>query len=112
MFEHFFRLTVGLDQSVSAGAQTTLRFHRANATEASDTVQAWHEVQSVLPNAVALAGWDYKTLVATGAEASSRLPAPDVPRLEIHDAARPYRFESDEAARLRTDLALAAYEGT
>ncbi|PKO51584.1 MAG: type VI secretion system tip protein VgrG, partial [Betaproteobacteria bacterium HGW-Betaproteobacteria-21] len=112
MFEHFFRLTVGLDQSASAGAQPMLRFHRANATEASDTVQAWHEVQSVLPNAVALAGWDYKTLVATGAEASSRLPAPDVPRLEIHDAARPYRFESDEAARLRTDLALAAYEGT
>ena len=102
----FDRLT-----ELPAGAQPTIRFHRANATEASDTVQAWHEVHSVLPNAVALAGWDYKTLVATGAEASSRLQAPDVPRLEIHDAARPYRFESDEAARLRTDLALAAHEG-
>lgn len=94
-----------------AGAQPIVRFHRNSATEASDTVQAWHEVHSVLPNAVALAGWDYKTLVATGAEASSTRQAPDVPRLEIHDAARPYRFENAEAARLRTDLALAAHEG-
>ncbi|MBS1140760.1 MAG: Rhs element Vgr protein [Proteobacteria bacterium] len=94
-----------------AGAQPTLRFHRNNATEATDTVQAWHEVHAVQPNALSLAGWDYKTLVATGAEASSSRQAPAVPRLEVHDAARPYRFENDEAARLRTDLALAAHEG-
>ena len=92
-------------------AQPTIRFHRNHATEAADTLQQWHETRSVLPNAVSLAGWDYKTLVATGAQAESALPNGKLPRLEIHDASRPYRFEDGEAARLRTDLAQACPSG-
>uniref|UniRef100_Q47E10 Rhs element Vgr protein n=1 Tax=Dechloromonas aromatica (strain RCB) TaxID=159087 RepID=Q47E10_DECAR len=92
------------------GVQPTIRFHRNNATEASDTLQQWHEIRTALPNAVSLAGWDYKTLVATGAQAQSSHDNGALPRLEIHDASRPYRFEDSAAAQLRTDLALAAIE--
>ena len=95
-----------------AGAQPTIRFHRNNATEDSDTLQQWHETRTVLPNAVSLAGWDYKTLVATGAQANTVLDNGELPRLEIHDASRPYRFEDSAAAQLRSDLALAAYEAS
>ncbi|WP_226451763.1 type VI secretion system Vgr family protein [Ferribacterium limneticum] len=98
------------DNELPAGTQPTIRFHRNNATEDSDTLQQWHEVRTVLPNAVSLAGWDYKTLVATGAQAQSGLDNGELPRLEIHDASRPYRFEDSAAAQLRTDLALAAVE--
>lgn len=93
-----------------ACAQPEIRFHRSHATEGSDTLQSWHEVRTVLPNTVSLAGWDYKALVATGAEANTSLDNGELPRLEIHDASRPYRFEDSAAAQLRTDLALAAYE--
>jgi len=98
------------ETELPAGAQPVIRFHRNNATEVSDTLQHWHEVRTVRPNAVSLAGWDYKTLVATGAQATTALDNGQLPRLEIHDASRPYRFEDGAAAQLRTDLALAACE--
>lgn len=105
-------ILIDRDSTWPAGRQAALRFHRRDATEASDTVQAWQESRQVQSNAVSLAGWDYKTLVATGAQAESALPNGELPRLEIHDASRPYRFENGEAAGLRTDLALAAVEST
>lgn len=63
----------------------------------------WRETHIFAPNAVNLAGWNDKNLVATGAQADSALR-----RLEINDASRPSRFEGSAAAQLRTDLALAA----
>nr|MBL8410023.1 type VI secretion system tip protein VgrG [Dechloromonas sp.] len=98
------------DAEIPAGVQPTLRFHRNNATEETDTLQSWQETRIVAPNAVSLAGWDYKTLVATGAQAESALDNGELPRLEIHDATHPYRFEDQAAAQLRTDLLLAAHE--
>jgi len=98
------------DSELPAAAQPDIRFHRNNATETTDTIQVWQEQRSVQPNAVSLAGWDYKTLVATGAEATSALDNGELPRLEIHDASQAYRFEDSTAAQLRTDLLLAAHE--
>ncbi|MBS1158829.1 MAG: Rhs element Vgr protein, partial [Proteobacteria bacterium] len=98
------------DTELPASAQPEIRFHRNHATEASDTLQVWQEQRSVQPNAVSLAGWDYKTLVATGAEARSTLDNGELPRLEVHDASSAYRFEDSAAAQLRTDLRLAAHE--
>ncbi len=100
------------DSELPTGRQPELRFHRLNATEASDTVQSFRETRRVQANAISLAGWDYKTLVATGAQAQSTVPNGELPQLEIHDASRPYRFEDSAAAQLRTDLALAAQEST
>ncbi|MCB4359477.1 type VI secretion system Vgr family protein [Quatrionicoccus australiensis] len=90
--------------------QAEIRFHRSHATEASDTIDVWHEARKVLPNAVTLNGWDYKSLVATGAEAKSALNNGELPSLEIYEASLPYRFEDGTAAQLRTDLAMAAFE--
>ncbi|WP_295003836.1 type VI secretion system Vgr family protein [uncultured Dechloromonas sp.] len=98
------------EAELPAGAQAIARFHRNDATEATDTVQTWQETRVVAPNAVTLAGWDYKQLIATGAQATTIADNGQLPRLEIHDASRPYRFEDSAAARLRTDLALAAFE--
>jgi len=90
--------------------QAEVRFHRTNATEASDTLQVWQEARSVQPNSVSVAGWDYKTLVATGAQADSSLDNGELPPLEIHDASRPYRFTDQTAAQLHADLRLGANE--
>ncbi|OMG54745.1 Rhs element Vgr protein [Azonexus hydrophilus] len=98
------------DSELPTLAQPVLRFHRNNATEASDTIQTWQESRTALPNAVTVAGWDYKTLIATGAETSSALDNGEVPRMEIHDAARPYRFTDGDAARRHADQRLAAWE--
>ena len=98
------------DSELPSGAQPVIRFHRNNATETTDTIQTWQETRRVQPNAVTLAGWDYKNLVATGAQAQSALHNGELPRLEIHDASQPYRFEDSAAAQLRTDLAMAAIE--
>ncbi|UCV09534.1 type VI secretion system Vgr family protein [Dechloromonas denitrificans] len=98
------------DSELPVAAQPEIRFHRSAASEATDTLQVWQESRSVQPNAVSLAGWDYKTLVATGAEATSALDNGELPRLEIHDASQAYRFEDSTAAQLRTDLLLAAHE--
>lgn len=98
------------DSELPTLAQPVLRFHRNNATEASDTIQTWQETRTALPNAVTVAGWDYKTLIATGAETSSALDNGEVPRMEIHDAARPYRFTDGDAARCHADQRLAAWE--
>ena len=98
------------DAELPVLAQPEIRFHRSNATEASDTLQTWQEARCVQPNTVALAGWDYKTLVATGAQADSALNNGELPRLEIHDACRPYRFTDQAAAQLHADLRLGAHE--
>jgi len=98
------------EAKLPTGIQPVIRFHRNDATEAADTVQTWQETRLVAPNAVTLAGWDYKTLVATGAQSTTVADNGELPRLEIHDASRPYRFEDGAAASLRTDLALAAIE--
>ena len=91
-------------------AQPAIRFHRTHATEAADTIEIWHEARKVLPNAVTLSGWDYKALVATGAQAKTALDNGELPSLEIYDASLPYRFEDATAAQLRTDLSMAAFE--
>jgi type VI secretion system secreted protein VgrG len=90
--------------------QASIRFHRNHATEASDTIQVLHETRQVLPNAVSLAGWNYKTLAATSAQAQSALEQGEVPSLEVYDGSQAYRFETADAAQLRTDLLLAAFE--
>lgn len=98
------------ETELPANLQPEIRFHRSNATESSDTLDLWQESRCVLPNAVSIAGWDYKTLVATSADAKSSFDNGELPRLEIHDASRAYCFEDGAAAQLRTDLMLATQE--
>ena len=98
------------DAELPAGTQAQIRFHRADAPEADDTVQRLGDARRTAPNVLTLAGWDYKRLHATAAEAHSALDNGTQPELELFDAAGQYRFESDDAATLRTALALGAHE--
>ncbi|MDR1999921.1 MAG: type VI secretion system tip protein VgrG [Zoogloeaceae bacterium] len=98
------------EAELPTATQPVIRFHRSDATEASDTLQSWQEHRHVQSNAVALSGWDYKRLLATGATANSTFDNGELPALEHHDASLPYRFEDSNAAQLRTDLRLAAHE--
>ncbi|QID19237.1 type VI secretion system tip protein VgrG [Nitrogeniibacter mangrovi] len=93
-----------------ACAQATIRFHRNDAPEREDSIQTLRDITQVVPNAVTRSSWDYKKLTATGAQALSALDMGEVPPLEIYDASSAYRFEDAEAARLRTDLLLSAFE--
>ncbi|TVO53372.1 type VI secretion system Vgr family protein [Denitromonas halophila] len=90
--------------------QPTIRFHRADATEITDSVQRIHETRQILTNKVSLSGWDYKQLTAPGGEASSTQNNNEVPPLEIYDGSAAYPFESRQAATQRSDALLAAHE--
>ncbi len=91
-------------------AQPNIRFHRADAPEVSDSIQQFGETRRVLPNTATQSSWNYKELIATDAEAGSALENGELPVLEVYDGSGAYRFESADAAQLRTDLLLAAHE--
>lgn len=42
------------------GRAGEVRFHRADATEESDTIQLWNSTQRLIPGSVARSSWDYK----------------------------------------------------
>ncbi|MDO6388421.1 type VI secretion system Vgr family protein [Uliginosibacterium sp. 31-12] len=85
--------------------QPLVRFHRNNATEASDSIQTWQSARSLGSNAATLASWDYRQLLAPAASSdadfSAQGGAGDLPRLEDYDASGAYRF-SDQAAAERS----------
>ncbi|AYH42480.1 Rhs element Vgr protein [Azoarcus sp. DN11] len=90
--------------------QERIRYHRADATEATDTIQTLADAYRIGTNAVSHGAWDYRTLASTSAHARSAVNHDDLPRLEDYDGSGAYRFESDESAAQRVDLALAGYE--
>ncbi|BAL23584.1 type VI secretion system Vgr family protein [Azoarcus sp. KH32C] len=101
---------VDRDASLPTCPQALIRFHRNDATEATDTIQTLNEIRRAAPNTAGFSGWDYKRLTATGAKAASQQDNGELPPLEIYDGSAPYRFEDTAAAITRTDLALSAHE--
>ncbi|AKU13134.1 Rhs element Vgr protein [Azoarcus sp. CIB] len=92
------------------GLQDRIRFHRADATETDDTIQTLADEHRVGANAVSRSSWDYRSLVATAAQARSGLDGGDLPPIEEHDGSGAYRYESETAATEHADLALAGHE--
>ncbi|MCQ6963984.1 type VI secretion system tip protein VgrG [Aromatoleum toluolicum] len=90
--------------------QDRIRFHRADATEIDDTIQTLADEHRVGTNAVNRSSWDYRTLVATAAQARSGIDGEHLPPLEEHDGSGAYRYESEAAAVEHADLALAGHE--
>ncbi|GAA5165039.1 type VI secretion system Vgr family protein [Viridibacterium curvum] len=95
-------------QDLAACPQALIRFHRAGATEGSDSFQQWHTRQEVLTNDVTLASWDYKQLVALNGQ-SDVDGAPfgglgNVPTLESFDGSGAYRYDSAEEASRQATL--------
>ncbi|MDB5800644.1 MAG: Rhs element Vgr protein, partial [Rhodocyclales bacterium] len=96
--------------------QSLIRFHRSNATEASDSVQSWQTRQQLMTNTVTRASWDYKQLLSPAG--SSRVMTEafgglgDFPELEDFHGGSAYRYadasQADRAAAFVTQyLALA-----
>lgn len=59
--------------ALNAALQTTIRFHRADATEQDDTITEWHAQRQIQPGAVQLASFDYKRVYAQQGGDSSRI---------------------------------------
>ncbi|WP_246262274.1 type VI secretion system Vgr family protein [Aromatoleum evansii] len=90
--------------------QDRIRFHRADATETDDTIQSLAEQHRVGANAVSRSSWDYRTLVATAAQARNSIDHTDLPPLEDHDGSGACRFDAETAAAEHADIALAGHE--
>ncbi|PLK50139.1 type VI secretion system Vgr family protein [Uliginosibacterium sp. TH139] len=93
---------------LSECAEPLIRFHRADATEASDSFQQWFTRQEVLTNDVVLASWDHKQLISTAGQdavlASTFGGLGNVPSLEHYDGAGVHRFASTEEAQRSATL--------
>lgn len=83
------------------GRQARIRFHRLSAAESQDSIHSLTAHRKVQPNRVTLAAWDYRQLIAHGAEDSSAAANGELPDLETYTGAGQYRHTSPEdAARL------------
>ena len=91
-------------------SQAVIRFHRADVTETTDSIQQFHETRQVLTNKISLSGWDYKQLTAPDDDAASALDNGELPSLESYDGSAAYPFEDHHAAAQRSDILLNAHE--
>ncbi|NMM08674.1 MAG: type VI secretion system tip protein VgrG, partial [Polaromonas sp.] len=86
----------------------TIRFHRASATESSDTITAFSPQRQLSANAVALSAWDPQQLLAPGAELASNLDSGAQPTLAVYDGAGQCRYPDAAYAQQIAQLRLAA----
>ncbi|MGM3411930.1 type VI secretion system Vgr family protein [Ralstonia holmesii] len=99
------------DAERPACAQSEIRFHRVDATEQEDAIERFSQTHTVGTNAVTLAGWDYKALAATSAQATAKDPGGELPTLESFEASGPYRFKDAQGADRAARLRMQAHEG-
>ena len=92
--------------------QASIRFHRADMTEESDTMTVWSTRHSIGPNAVTVSSWDYKTLTAASAQANASAVPGEWPTLEAFDAHGPYRYPDAATADRAAQLRMQAEEGS
>ncbi len=92
-----------------AGADP-VRFHRSDATEVSDTVEAFSSLQRLQPNAIARAGWDDVALAAHASAERSNLAGGELPELEDYDYSGHGRYREGEQAEADARLRLLGHE--
>ncbi|MDX1550215.1 MAG: type VI secretion system Vgr family protein, partial [Lysobacter spongiicola] len=80
-----------------------IRFHRSDATESSDTIQAFGSASVLGPTALTLLSDDYKSCRTRGTTLPLESPAADV-SLEAFDPAGPYAFPDQAAAERQVGL--------
>ncbi|HEX7646512.1 MAG TPA: type VI secretion system tip protein TssI/VgrG, partial [Noviherbaspirillum sp.] len=59
--------------SLDANSQPAIRFHRADGTEAEDTITAWEATRQVTAGSTSLQSWDYRPVSALNGAADSRI---------------------------------------
>jgi type VI secretion system VgrG family protein len=104
-----FADTSQLPEDVSSAAHPSggLRFHRAAAVEASDTIQAIGPTRALAPDAVTLLSYDYKALA--GSAASASVDGAQGQR-EAYDPVGLYAFADTREAQHYAQLAAQAHE--
>lgn len=96
-----------LPEDPSSGLLGGIRFHRAAAVEASDTIQAIGPSRSLTPDAVTLLSYDYKALA--GSVASVAIDGAQGQR-EAYDPVGMYAFADSREAQHYAQLAAQAHE--
>ncbi|MFD0740116.1 type VI secretion system Vgr family protein [Lysobacter koreensis] len=87
-------------QDASAEAGGGIRFHRSDATESSDTIQAFGAVHRLESTALTLLSFDYKTMQAQTASLALRSGDDSAASLEIYDPVGAYAYaDRSEAER-------------
>ncbi|HJV73809.1 MAG TPA: type VI secretion system Vgr family protein [Noviherbaspirillum sp.] len=91
--------------ALTACKQPAIRFHRADATEESDSITLFSQLHQVQANMVALGSWDYKKLAATTCE--DTISSGNCAQLEVFEGIGAYRYtdtaESARIVRARTE---------
>ena len=92
--------------SLPTGTPDSIRFHRVDATETSDTITLFTDRRKVVPDTVTTASWrpDQVASITGSAQASPASGAPALPSLEVFEADRTNRFDTaDQAQRFATN---------
>ena len=87
-----------------------VRFHRADATERSDSIDRFEAHRQVRPNAMTVASWNPSQVVAIAGEQSSGINAGELPKLDIFEGASEERYRNRAEAEQECDLRLKAFE--
>src|SRR5699024_8511083 len=90
----------------SAASPEGIRFHRAAATEASDTIQALGREGVMGPSSVTQLSWDYKAMTAI----SAQVPVQGGKGGESYDPVGAYAFSDSREAAHYAQLAAEAHE--
>ncbi|WP_062474788.1 type VI secretion system Vgr family protein [Variovorax boronicumulans] len=91
-------------------ALSQVRFHRVDATEATDAITAWSSRRQVATNAVMRNAWDASVLQAPTGAVQSALAMGEVPVLEHYDGAGAQRYADSATAARRAEQQLVAFE--
>ncbi|GER20747.1 type VI secretion system Vgr family protein [Variovorax boronicumulans] len=91
-------------------ALSQIRFHRADATEATDAITAWSSRRQVTTNAVMRNAWDASVLQAPTGAVQSALAMGEVPVLEHYDGTGAQRYADSATAARRAEQQLVAFE--
>ncbi|QOY62256.1 type VI secretion system tip protein VgrG [Lysobacter sp. H21R4] len=95
------------DASVPEAIEPTLRFHRSDATEASDAIQRFSEQRQTTASVLSAASWQAEQVEAVAASASGSPAGPNAPVLEAYRVPRSGRFanraDADQHAALQLD---------
>jgi type VI secretion system secreted protein VgrG len=91
-------------------APDTIRYHRADATEAQDSITSFSAQRQIGANSVALSAWEPEQLLAPSAELTSSLERGAQPTLGMYDGAGLGRYPDSAYAQHIAQLRLAALE--
>lgn len=88
-----------------------VRFHRADATERTDSIQRWATTRRWQTSTIARASWDYRSRTLRPASADTALAGSDV-RMEDADTSGPYGVVDEAHAALRAKRQMEARDVT